>query len=119
MSYRDKRAAQSEESTSTLACLACNVHTDWQTLSNFGARCRRCFSAYANGGRYPLQPDDEPMTKAEKTALLLHLKGMLANREPDKGWAYRLRDKERSGVDLTFHQRWAWRSALREAKESA
>ena len=55
----------------------------------------------------------KPMTQAEKVATLHALRDMMKNRIDPKAWAYKLRDRENAGEELTRTQREAWRTALK------
>lgn len=115
MSYREKRqgAGDREEGGYGLTCSECRAPTPWGVLSMYGARCTKCFEAYARNGRPKLTGNEPPLTLAEKREFLQHLRTMLSEVKADKEWAYRLRDREARYEQLSPAQRSAWRQALR------
>ena len=62
------------------------------------------------------EPYVEPLTRADKAAVIARMREVLANfgrpKEPN-AWAIRLRDRERTGERLGEHRRAAWREALK------
>lgn len=76
----------------TCRCLFCNTPTDWQTLSDHGARCFSCYQAYKRA--VPKLP-----YVGEKTS------------DP-RGWAYALKRREESGEKLTQFQKQSWREVV-------
>ena len=79
----------------THRCNVCGDITDWQTASDHGGRCYRCFKVYCTLGTYPPKVD----LPAEQ-------------QNSPKRWAYALRVRERRGEQLSKVQRDAWREVL-------
>ena len=106
----DDEAPAGPPATSTAGkmrpCAECATQVLWETLSLYGGRCQHCYAAYLRGaGQRRLEASDRKQLAAS-------VKAIAAAGEPDKAWAYKLRDREAAGEKLTSAQRQAWRAAL-------
>jgi len=110
MSYKDRRdvAIANEYLASHMACRKCGQQTDTEMLSNFGAQCAPCFTAYTR----EINPPIIPHTVAQKRAIAERARSVLANKAGGIGHgdaratARRLRELEASGMRLTPGQQW-------------
>lgn len=75
-------------------CALCKGATLVEMLSQYGARCKRCYSAFLT------EKLPTPQTMGNKVT------------GGPKDWAKALRERERSGDKLSPAQKEAWRSAL-------
>lgn len=80
-------------------CRCCATPTEWATLSALGAMCRRCYDDWQR---------EVPMKRPASPEF-----------EGPKGWAVRLRWRERNGHALSKAQQAAWREVLPDAAEVA
>lgn len=75
----------------------------------------RLFAARQGAERQPHYRPVSTMTEAQRRAAIAKLADIAKgnNRDP-KAWAYRLRDRERNGEQLSIVQRQMWRDVLGE-----
>ncbi len=91
---RMKAASAAEEPPKEGPCIECGKVTKNETLSNYGARCFKCYEAYLAA-----MPKVDTADKRS---------------EGPKAWAMRLKRLEATGVRLSSVQKTMWRAALRE-----
>lgn len=110
-SFDDRRDLQiaDEHMVGVMPCEFCGAQTEWETLSQYGARCGPCFTQYCTGGK-----KNPPMpSREEKTDILLRLKSAIFGKlQGPRAWAYKLKSMEDAGVSLTRTQSDAWRVAI-------
>ena len=105
--YRDQQTAN-DFSKGSAACSFCGRMTENEALSQYGARCGACFTAYCTGGK----PNPPMPTKAQQIATLTRIKGLCVNNGNPKAWAHKLKAREEAGELLSKPQREGWRVAL-------
>lgn len=79
---KDQRIAD-EVSTGYLPCMVCKRPTLRDTLEQYGAKCWECYRAWLGGGY--VGDDSQPLTKADKLAILERCRASMAQ------WAERSR----------------------------
>ena len=77
--YRNARRDQAiadEHLANYLACRVCGQPTEWEVLSNLGARCAACYRDYCGGGRdYPKLTPEDRKTMAQRVRAALSQMG--------------------------------------------
>jgi hypothetical protein len=110
MSYKDRRdvAIANDYLGGHMACRKCGQQTDIEMLSNLGAQCGACFTAYTR----EINPPTIPRTLEQKRAIAERARHVMANKAGGIGYgdaratARRLRELEASGQRLTPGQQW-------------
>jgi hypothetical protein len=92
---------------SHMACNSCGAMTDKETLTNYGARCGRCFQGYLLQGQpvRRLTPDERRAVVARVRQALGRMAGGISVGHA-AGVAARLRTLQGSGMRLTDSQKW-------------
>jgi hypothetical protein len=99
---------------SYLPCSFCGKATLTATLSQYGARCAKCFDTYCQEVSAPTLAD-ERVAVARKLIGLSAAWNKVGGSDP-RQWAHDLRNREQSGERLSRFQRDAWREAIGDAQ---
>lgn len=130
--YRSRTRSEDEDGTDrSLFCTAHGCPNRWSVDTGTGRMCSAHYHAepqrwpevtaeqnWAETERAPLRgeppPDVEPMSEAEKRAIVVKLRSLVAKwgTQDPKAWAYRLKSREENFERLTQRQRDAWREAI-------